>query len=626
MKKEVAEKMTKPQYEAVTHKDGPMLVLAGPGSGKTFVLTLRIQELIEEGHVNPGNILVVTFTRAAADQMKERFLKLSSQETTAVSFGTFHSIFFKIIRYAYHYQGSQIIREEQKYALLREIIRSKKVAIEDEKEFISGLISEISLVKGEMMNLEHYYSTSCPSEVFCEIFQAYQGWMDQNHMIDFDDMQVICYELFKGRPDILASWQRKFQYILVDEFQDISRIQYELVKMLSAPLNNLFIVGDDDQSIYRFRGARPEIMLGFEKDYPNCKKVLLDVNFRCDRNIVAAAGRVISKNKTRFEKEIQANRPAACAVLVRKFEDSSKQYLHVIREIQEAEKQGTPLEEMAVLFRTTRCAGGLVQKLMDFNIPFQMKDVLPDLYSHFISRNILAYVRIAMGSRDRSDFLEIINRPNRYVSRTLFDTPQVSFDALANVFLKQDKEWMADRIYKLEVQVKMISKMTPYAAISYIRNAIGYEEYLQEYAAFRRMKPSELFDILDEIQENSREFKTFDEWLLHIETYQQELKEKAADRNRKGEGVVLSTMHAAKGLEYDTVYIIDANEGITPHEKAVLEEDIEEERRLFYVAMTRAKNRLLICCTKEKFNKAQEPSMFIREFLGSKKKKQQERN
>lgn len=619
MKKELAEKMTKPQYEAVIHKNGPMLVLAGPGSGKTFVLTCRIQELIEAGHVNSGNILVVTFTKAAADQMKGRFLQMAGQETTTVSFGTFHSIFFKIIRHAYQYQGSQIIREEQKYAVLREIIRSKQVTIEDEKEFISGILSEISVVKGEMMDLNHYYSTSCPSQIFREIFGAYQGWMEENHMIDFDDMQVICYELFRGRPDILAAWQRKYQYILVDEFQDICRIQYELIRMLAAPENNLFIVGDDDQSIYRFRGARPEIMLGFEKDYPDCKKVLLDVNFRCDRNIVAAAGRVIRRNKTRFEKDIRASRPASHAVLVRKFEDSNTQYLHVVREIQKAAEAGIPLEDMAVLFRTTRCAGGLVQKLMDFNIPFQMKDVLPDLYSHFICKNILAYIRIAMGSRDRSDFLEIINRPNRYISRTVFDSPQVSFDALAARF--QDREWMADRIYKLEIQIKMLSRMTPYAAIAYIRNSIGYEDYLREYAAFRRMKPVELTDILDEIQESAREFQTFEEWLLHIEAYQQELKEQAADRNRHGEGVVLSTMHAAKGLEYDTVYIIDANEGITPHEKAVLEEDVEEERRLFYVAMTRAKNQLLICCTKEKFHKAQEPSAFIKEFLGNGKKK-----
>ena len=218
MNKELADKMTGPQYEAVTHKDGPMMVLAGPGSGKTFVLTCRIQELIEDGHVNPGSILVVTFTRAAADQMKERFLKMSGQETTAVSFGTFHSVFFKIIRYAYQYTGSQIIREEQKYAVLREIIRGQQVTIEDEKEFINGILSEISVVKGEMMNLDHYYSVSCPSDVFRNIFRAYQEWMDQNRMIDFDDMQVICWELFRGRPDILASWQKKYRYILVDEF------------------------------------------------------------------------------------------------------------------------------------------------------------------------------------------------------------------------------------------------------------------------------------------------------------------------------------------------------------------------------------------------------------------------
>lgn len=620
MKKEIAAKMTKPQLEAVMHKKGPMLVLAGPGSGKTFVLTCRIQELIESGAVSPGNILVVTFTRAAADQMKKRFLQMTGQDQTAVSFGTFHSVFFKIIRFAYQNQAGQIIREEQKYALLREIIRSQKLAIEDEKEFISGILSEISIVKGEMMDLDHYYSTSCPSDVFRRIYQSYQGWMEENHLIDFDDMQIICYELFTGRPDILAAWQRKYRYILVDEFQDICRLQYELVRMLAAPANNLFIVGDDDQSIYRFRGARPEIMLGFEQDYPDCKKVLLDVNFRCDRNIVAAAGRVIHCNRVRFDKEIRANRPAVHAVLVRKFESEQEQYLHIVRQIQQEHRQGTPLEEMAVLFRTARCAGGLVPRLMEFNIPFQMKDVLPDLYSHFISRDILAYIRIAMGSRERADFLEIINRPNRYVSRSLLDTPEISLDELAAKF--QEKDWMQDRIYKLEVQLRMLAGMTPYAAISYIRNAIGYEQFLQDYAAFRRMKPAELLSVLDEVQESARPFETFADWLTHIEHYRQELKEQAAQRNRQGEGVVLSTMHAAKGLEYDTVYIIDANEGITPHEKAVLEEDIEEERRLFYVAMTRAKNHLLICCTKEKFHKAQEPSLFIREFLQKKRKKE----
>ena len=619
MKEELAKTMTPPQFQAVTHKDGPMLVLAGPGSGKTFVLTCRIQELIEAGGVNPGNILVVTFTKAAAEQMKERFLKMTGTSQTAVSFGTFHSIFFKIIRMAYQYQGNQIIREEQKYAVLREIIRSRKLNIEDEKEFINGLLAEISVVKGEMMNLDHYYSTTCPTEVFRDVFGCYQQWMEQQRLIDFDDMQVICYELFRERPDILAAWQKKYQYILVDEFQDICRIQYELVRMLAAPQNNLFIVGDDDQSIYRFRGARPEIMLGFEKDYPSCKKVLLDVNFRCDRNIVAAAGRVIAKNQTRFQKAIKANRPAENSVLVRRFADSEKQYLHIIREIQTAREQGAELEEIAVLFRTVRCGSGLVQKLMDFNIPFQMKDVLPDLYSHFISRDILAYIRIAMGSRSRSDFLEIINRPNRYISRSLLDSPEISLKELAAQF--QDKEWMADRIFKLEVQLNMLARMNPYAAITYIRNSIGYEEYLQEYAAFRKMKPGELISVLDEIQEASKGFDTYEAWFEHIESYQEELKTQAAERNRKHEGLVLSTMHASKGLEYKRVYIIDANEGITPHEKAVLTEDIEEERRLFYVAMTRAKDYLFICCTKEKFNKVQEPSIFIKEFLGERMKK-----
>lgn len=620
--------MTLAQQEAVRHGNGPMMVLAGPGSGKTFVLTCRIRDLIERQKVNPGNILVVTFTRAAADQMRQRFLKMTGSNTTSVSFGTFHSIFFKIIKHAYGYQGSQIIREEQKYGILREIIRERKIPVEDEKDFIAGVLSEISIVKGEMMNLDHYYSTSCPDEVFRDIYRMYHNWMNANHMIDFDDMQLICYELFQARKDILGAWQRKYQYILVDEFQDICRIQYELVRMLAEPENNLFIVGDDDQSIYRFRGARPEIMLGFERDYPDCKKVLLDVNFRCDRNVVMAAGLVIKQNQARFSKAIKANRKGMCPVKVRKFPNSQKQYDHVVSELEKARENGQPLSEIAILYRTVRCASPLMRQLMDRRIPFQMKDVVPDLYSHFVSRNVLAYLRVAAGSQDRSDFLEIINRPNRYVNRAMLEDPQVNLQELIWKYENSDKDWMAERLQKLQVQLRVLKGLNPSAAIEYIRQAIGYETYLHEYAEYRRMKPDELIEVLDEMQETARPFETIEEFFAHIVEYQQELRDQASKRNQMIQeavdeygnpidaGVVLTTMHGAKGLEYDTVYIIDANEGVVPHEKASSPEDIEEERRLFYVAMTRAKNKLFICCTKEKFNKQQEPSQFIKEFLG----------
>jgi len=610
--------MTPPQQEAVLHKRGPMMVLAGPGSGKTFVLTRRIAQLIRSGEASPDYILVVTFTRMAAEEMKSRFLQIMGETSTAVTFGTFHSVFYRIIRAAYGQRAGTIMPENQKYQVLQEIVHARGLEIEDEKEFIQGVLSEISVVKGEMMDLQNYYSVSCPSETFRRIFTDYQHYMDSHQLIDFDDMQTMCYELLSQRPDILAAWQRKFRYILVDEFQDICRIQYELVKMLALPENNLFIVGDDDQSIYRFRGARPEIMLGFERDFPGTKSVLLDVNFRCDRNIVYAAGLVIGKNKTRFPKKISSSRMGTQAVLVRRFDNSEKQYASIISDVRELTGQGVKAEEIAVLFRTVRSAGGLVHKLMEYSIPFQMRDTMPDIYSHFIARDLFAYIRIGMGSRSRADFLEIINKPNRYISRSLLDQEQITFDGLAARF-QGGRSWMADRIWTMEMQMRSLGRMTPYAAITFIRNAVGYDQYLEEYAKYRKMKPSELYDILDEIQESARDASTFQDWFDQIERYREELKDQIQRLGQQKQGLVLATMHAAKGLEYEYVYIIDANEGTIPHEKAVLEEDIEEERRLFYVAMTRAKNRLVICSTKERFGKAQKESRFVKEFMGAKK-------
>ena len=246
------------QLRAIRHKDGPMLVLAGPGSGKTTVITHRIRHLVEEYNVEPGGILVITFTKAAAQEMKQRFQALMEGRRLLVSFGTFHAVFFSILKHAYRYDASNIIREEQRMRIIRELMEKYQVEVEDEAEFANGVLSEISLVKGEMLNLDLYYAKNCSEEMFKKLYQGYADALARQRLLDFDDMLAMCYELFTQRKDILAAWQKKYQYILVDEFQDINRVQYEIVRMLAAPEDNLFIVGDDDQSIYRFRGARPD--------------------------------------------------------------------------------------------------------------------------------------------------------------------------------------------------------------------------------------------------------------------------------------------------------------------------------------------------------------------------------
>jgi len=601
------------QSTALSHKDGPMMVLAGPGSGKTTVITHRINRLLEQG-VNPSSILVITFTKAAAMEMKERFYRLAEGDANAcrVSFGTFHSIFYQILKLAYRFPAGNVLGEEDKRNFFKEFLVKSELEVDDESEFISSVINEISYVKGSRIDLDYYYSQNCPEEWFKKLYTGYDDMLRVTGKIDFDDMLIMCYELFTQRPDILSAWQRKYQYILVDEFQDINRIQYEIVRMLALPENNLFIVGDDDQSIYRFRGAKPEIMLGFMKDYPEAKQVLLAENYRSTKDIVQTSLKLIGHNRVRYEKALVPVHGAGRSVECMVYENPLREMEDVARKLRLYEQAGYQYEDMAVLFRAGSGSGLLAEKLMEYNIPFVMRDAIPNLYNHWIAKDFFAYLALGDGSRKRSDFFRIMNRPNRYFSRDAFDTTEVSLDAVKNFY--QDRDWMEARVCDLESDIITIGRLKPAAAINYIRKAVGYDQYLKEYAEFRRLKPEELFEIADQLAESAAGFATFAQWQEHIRQYEEALKEQKRGKTENEEsGVTLSTMHSAKGLEYRIVFVIDANEGICPHHKALLPADIEEERRLFYVAMTRAKERLHLCAVRERYHRKQEISRFIKE-------------
>lgn len=604
---------SKAQTQAIMHKDGPMMVLAGPGSGKTTVITHRVQYLTKEYGIDPGDILVITFTRAAAGEMRERYEALTGGGSR-VTFGTFHSIFFRILKLAYRYTADNIVREEQQMQFVRELAQAGGLEPEDENEFAASILSEISSVKGERIALEHYYSKNCPDAVFRQLYAGYEEKMRRAGLIDFDDMMVLCLELFTERKDILSAWQRRYRYILIDEFQDINRLQYEIVRMLAKPEDNLFIVGDDDQSIYRFRGAKPEIMLGFERDYPGAGRILLDVNYRSTEEIVAPALRLIGENQKRFSKAIHTTGRHGKNVITKLWQDPGEENLTIAREIQLYLQSGVRPGDIAVLYRTNAGPRFLMEKLMEYNLPFRTRDTVPNLYEHWISRNILTYIRIAMGSRAREDILQVINRPKRYISRDAMPDETVSFEKMKAFYA--EKDWIAERIESLEGDLRAIARMSPLAAVNYIRQGMGYDEYLIEYAAFRRMRPEELLETADELKESAAGFKTFDEWFTHIDAYKEELLRQAAQRRTETDAITLATMHSAKGLEFPIVYILDANEGITPHSRAMLDEDMEEERRLFYVAMTRAKTRLHVYAVRERYHKKAEVSRFVWEYLG----------
>ena len=563
-----------------------------------------------EGKIPSSSVLVVTFSRAAAVEMKERFLKFTGQSGTRVTFGTFHGVFYGILKQAYNLTSANILSEEEKNGILRELALNFGGELASEGDFTEEIAKEISMVKGNRISLEHYYSSCCPDEVFRQIYGAYGNMLRERRKLDFDDMLLSCYELFDKRKDILRAWQQKFRYILVDEFQDINQLQYDIVRLLAEPENNLFIVGDDDQSIYHFRGARPEIMLNFTKDYPGAEKVVLDVNYRCSKRILDSAMKVIGRNKTRFQKELSTPNPEGEPVRLCEHANPREEYLSVTAELRKRLEQGENLENTAVLLRTNQEAEGLIAAFMERQIPFTMKEKLPNLFQHWICRNFLAYMRFAQGERSRKLFLEIMNRPNRYISRdAIASDREISFERLRDFY--KDKDWMCDRLTTMETHLRILKGLPPYAAINFIRKGMGYEEYLQEYALYRKIKPEELGEIMDRLSESAKGMNTMKEWEEYIEDYTRKLEEQAG--KQKKEGVQILTLHGAKGLEFDRVYILNVNEGSIPYRKAVLAPAVEEERRLFYVGMTRARKFLTLCYVKKQYEKEREPSRFLKE-------------
>ena len=615
-------KLNRGQDEAIKHGNGPCMVLAPPGSGKTLIVTERTRYLIEESGVRPDQILVITFTRYAAREMKERFERLTAGKNYPVTFGTFHSIFYGILKCAYGIGANNLMSEKESSVLLQEVLDQTNIEstpeVEDEEELVRELLREVGMVKNGLYHLKDFHSKYLTQDEFAEVFRSYEHQKKELKKFDFDDMLVQCYALFRKKPEILQGWQKRFQYILIDEFQDINRVQYEVIRMLAAPRYNLFVVGDDDQSIYGFRGAKPELMLYKKQEFPSLRTISLTVNYRSTEFITGAAARVILHNDTRFYKRVQSFRGRGQNVHVQEVLDEQEEAQYVTEEIQKKLDQGIKPGEIAVLFRAAVQARMISEILSEHRIPFEMRDYVTNFYRHFIVKDMMAYLQLAAGKRDRSLFLTICNRPLRYLARNSMENRQVNFEDLRKFYC--DKDWMLDIIDQFDVDVRMMKNMAPYAAIQYIRKKIGYDDFLKEYAEKHQISWKQLMDVMAELEERSKNFKSYDEWEIHIAKYTQELEEQQAKaRKIKGERenkVQLMTIHSAKGLEFEDVFVIHANEGEIPHQKAEKKDEIEEERRLFYVALTRAKNNLCISYITQKNGNSIKPSRFVEELLG----------
>ena len=598
------------QKKAIEHGAGPLMVLAGPGSGKTFVITHRIKYLIEGSGINPAHILVVTFSRAAAKEMKDRFEKL--QGKSHVTFGTFHSVFFSILKTAYGFSAEQIASDELRYTLIKELIKKNEIVNEDINTLSGNLLNEIALIKQDNINIKNYYSNSIASDTFKKLYKEYEAELETRNKLDFEDMLSLTYELLSERKDILTAVQNRYQYILVDEFQDINFLQYNIIKLMAGKKQNITVVGDDDQSIYRFRGARPEIMLGFERDFRNVSKVFLDINFRSTTQIVDASTKLISFNSKRFPKTFEANNGSGAPVSVIEFKNPFAEVNSIIKDIKEYIKAEQDINNIAVLYRTNLSPRLLIERMMKNNIPFTIRDSIPNLFEHWVSKDIISYIKLAINLGNKNDLLRISNKPNRYISRDSLSSSKANIETLFDYY--DDKSYMIKRTIELREHLRTIKNLKPATALRYIRNVVGYDEYIEEYCDMNGIESDDCYTVLGDLENSASEFNTFSDWFVHMEEYKEELIEARKKSNEDDIGVRLMTFHSSKGLEFDIVYIIDVNEGSIPYKKAKGADEIEEERRMFYVAMTRARHKLFICYCKENFGKSIGKSDFIVEL------------
>jgi len=608
----VGKKLNTAQQRAVCHETGPMLVLAGPGSGKTTVLLCRISRLLERGLAKPQEILALTFSKAAAEEMKSRFENLNG--ASGVSFGTFHSIFFRILRSRYGWNVEQIFQEEERRSILRNSIEAEKWDIPDLEEYISQFFSQLSLMNSELEQPNRFTPTGMPVEEFRKLYRAYEGYKERHEKLDFDDMLTQCYQLLREDAAVREYWQRKYKFILVDEFQDVNQAQFACLQILAERHQNLFVVGDDDQSIYAFRGARPDFLLHFPTLYPAAKKVTLNTNYRSTERIVNLAERVIGNNEVRFVKNMKGIGEAGDKVTFFLAEDAAKEAAHIAEKIGRLLDEGMPLTEIAVIYRTNLQGGAFARELYKRGIPYDLRDNSGNVYEHWVAKDLLAYLLLAENEESDSALRRILNKPKRYIGKDLLaEAETMPYTLLRSFFVCPSlKGWQEENLENLRIDLNQIRKRTPYDAVKYIRKVIGYDEYLEEFAAYRRTSAQVLQEIADEIMETAKDCADVRSFREQLERLSLQMKEQSRKKGQKRNGVALMTMHGAKGLEFRAVFLPSLVEGIVPHEKGM--DTVAEERRLFYVAMTRASEKLCLSAILQRYEKERKPSRFLAEM------------
>ncbi len=606
------------QKKAVEHFAGPCLVLAGPGTGKTTIIVNRIMHLIKKHDTAPGSILVVTFTKAAAEEMRIRFSGLEGykKEYSQVTFGTFHSVFFKILKQYNNYKIENLIKDNEKNSIIKSIVKNLEYDFFEDEQSLEDLINELAYIENMLINEKEYNPYSCSYDEFWTIYGQYKKYKKEASKFDFEDMINHCYNLLLKDKLILQNLRTKYKFIMIDEFQDINKSQLSTISLIALPLNNLFIVGDDDQSIYKFRGSDPKAMLEFSKVNKDTVVITLKKNYRSNKAILNSAMNVINNNIHRYKKDLITARDSESVPHIVRVEDNEREAASIVKKIKEFYKEGVSYSEIGVLYRTRIQSRAIIDCFTDNRIPYICSDGLSSVHNHWIYNDIISYFKASQCIDRNNSIYRIVNKPYRRISRmAIADAMEHKTEILQGLMNQSSISNHEKRSLKrLEADLSNLRTMKPGRGISYIRKHIGYENYNRKWADLKNIKTKPLIEIIDDIGLSAGNYASIAEYLDHLKSITNDRCDSNDNKNR----VRIMTMHKAKGLEFGTVFIIGAVDGLAPY---ILNDEcdkdfLEEERRLFYVSMTRAKDELYIYVPKYRYRKRMKQSRFLDEMYG----------
>lgn len=601
------------QKRAINHGDGPALVIAGPGSGKTSVIVKRLERLVLKVGVPPSSIVAISFTKASSEELKTRSLEVSGK-LSEVYFGTFHSFFLHLLTVGGFYSYKNVLGNQEKSEVLKKILQEETGMSYVADEVLAILDKELAKSRRKK---EESLSHDAVEVLVRQVSERYEVDKKKNHRIDFEDILDQTWKHLQENKEFRERIQRKYRYFLVDEYQDINRTQFEVLRLLLGKRDNLFAVGDEDQSIYAFRGSDPNFLTGFEEFFPKASIYPMSRSYRCPQSVLDLSNRLIQRNQDRTEKQIRSASDRQGKVNIRCFSDESAQ-ARSIRETMERESI-TPKDCM-VIYRTHRQALALAKEFSDCNIPFEAKDYRSTLFRHFIYKDVMAYAELIAKRRSgRWDWskAEDINRLHRVLNKP--------YRGLKPLMLEKNNEYLSwdrriERFYRrYRIGVLLFSKFDKMEVESFERvmssilEELSYRKYLEEYARFYKIDYRHFEEVIAEIKEmvpSGSDIFTAVENLRFLEHIHERELEKS---HLKKCGVLLTTAHGSKGLERDHVFLISLNQGLFPHKKS-MEERMEEERRLFYVALTRTKANLTLSYLEKKQGESDFKSCFLSEM------------